>query len=422
MPIKTFVMGLLIWISSFPAFAANITEQEFKNILAEVEAIYSPVVAQLGARLLFVNNWSDDSVDSMALRMGATWQVHINGGLARHSAITLDGLALVACHEIGHHLAGDPRYAGLWSSVEGQSDYFAAAKCLRKLWTGKNNTGIFEDPKARIACRTLWSVATEQDLCVRVVMAGKSVSEFARAQAGTGTAASLDTPDLSNPTSVLEGFPSYQCRLDTFLRGALCNVSADSMTSVCSQPTNNRAACWFPGGGSQTPFPPVTPTPTPTPPVTPTPTPPVTPTPTPPVTPTPTPPVTPTPTPPVTPTPTPTPPAGVAKQPLLNGQYNFKTSLPSKAIIVQMDTGFFAKATHVLLEISKPNTPFANPNGTSRDPNALRTLIFPVGDSTYLIPRRDLNGQGAYELRILPIDASGVAVGRFSNPSQLVLE
>jgi hypothetical protein len=68
----------------------------------------------------------------------------VYGGLARHGEITPDGFALVLCHEIGHHLGGVPRYSGAngWASNEGQSDYFAATKCLRRAWQSDQNEDL----------------------------------------------------------------------------------------------------------------------------------------------------------------------------------------------------------------------------------------------------------------------------------------
>lgn len=87
-----------------------------------------------------------------------------------------------------------------------------------------------------------------------------------------------------------------------------------------------------------------------------------------------------------------------------------------------MDPGEFRGARKVLLEISKPDKPFANPNGTVRDPNSLRAKFYALDESTFLVPRKDLPSKGTYYLRLLATDSNGKAVGRFSNPSVLVLE
>ena len=50
--------------------------------------------------------------------------------------MTPDGFALVLCHELGHHLAGNPRVQA-WAANEGQSDYFSTQSCARELWSGE---------------------------------------------------------------------------------------------------------------------------------------------------------------------------------------------------------------------------------------------------------------------------------------------
>lgn len=85
--------------------------------------------------------------NASAQRMGSTWVVNMYGGLARHNEITIDGFALVLCHEIGHHLGGAPKYGGFntWGTNEGGSDYFATLKCLRRIFQNDDNTKAIEN-------------------------------------------------------------------------------------------------------------------------------------------------------------------------------------------------------------------------------------------------------------------------------------
>ena len=68
--------------------------------------------------------------------------VRVYGGTPRHKTMTLDGLTMIICHELGHHLGGGPRRSELypWSAAEGQSDYFAGSVCLKRLWDGDDHT------------------------------------------------------------------------------------------------------------------------------------------------------------------------------------------------------------------------------------------------------------------------------------------
>jgi hypothetical protein len=157
--------------------------------------------------------------------------VTLSGGMARHSELTPDGLRLILCHEIGHFMGGAPKALRgnsdrrSWSSVEGQADYFATAKCLRTLFAG--------DPEP---------ARTE-----RIIQAGESAARMFAAITGETRAPSVKTPDRSNVFRTLSVHPSAQCRLDTFVVGANCPIPAeaglddlDPMIGACARP-----ACWF---------------------------------------------------------------------------------------------------------------------------------------------------------------------------------
>ncbi len=398
--------NLWIGVNEPGAMGAGITEQQFTQILNEIENFYRPVAARAGARLQFTNNWSDGTVNAYADRQGGTWQVMMFGGLARHFAVTADALAVVGCHEVGHHLAGSPVYRGQWASVEGQSDYFATSKCLRQVWKGKNNKVSNEDPKARAVCALAWAGVEDQDLCVRAVMGGKSAAELGRAlSGGGGPAPAVDTPDTRAVSTVFESHPAYQCRMDTYMRGALCNVSEDQVTTACTQAISNRPGCWFPGGSIVNPLPNPGPNPNPTPRPPPQPTPAPTPFPTP------------------APQPPPDPGGNVATQPRLNGQTQLRTRNPDAPIYIQYDVSRFPNAASAFVEISKANQPFSNPNGITRDPNGLSgTTIRGRTGRLQILPRRQLPGWGRYYIRVIPVDSTGrSAVGRFSDSSELIL-
>jgi hypothetical protein len=122
----------------------GITEEAFNDAIDEVETIYAPIIAQMGAELSIERKWDDGTVNAYAMQSGKTWKVAMFGGLARHATITKDAMALVVCHEIGHHLGGAPKTAGFlglnrWASNEGQADYYANLKCLRKLFLSQLN-------------------------------------------------------------------------------------------------------------------------------------------------------------------------------------------------------------------------------------------------------------------------------------------
>lgn len=242
----------------------GITEQQFNDIITKVETLYAPVVANYGANLQVVRNWTDGTVNAYAQQVGKTWKISMFGGLARHETITEDGFALVVCHELGHHIGGAPRKTSAWSSSwasnEGQSDYFATLKCLRKVWNYDNNREIIrrmEVPRALAdACgrQHLWN--RDFSICVRGGMAGMSVSKLFQALRNATVEPKFETPDRNIVARTNDNHPDYQCRLDTYFQGALCEASMNEDVSPTSEVTGTchgslghnvglRPMCWF---------------------------------------------------------------------------------------------------------------------------------------------------------------------------------
>lgn len=242
----------------------GITEEQFNAVIDIYEEIYTPIVKEAGGNLEIARNWTDGTVNAYAQQIGSTWKVSMFGGLARHDTITQDGFALVVCHELGHHIGGAPRkvspWSSPWASNEGQADYFATLKCLRRAWQNDNNEAIvraMEVPAALTkSCGQshLWN--DDFFICVRGGMAGMSVSKLFQALRGATVEPKFDTPDPAVVTRTNDNHPAYQCRLDTYFQGALCeadwreDVSASSeVTATCHGSLGHtkgmRPLCWF---------------------------------------------------------------------------------------------------------------------------------------------------------------------------------
>lgn len=250
-----------LWISTSDKSISTITEDQFNSVIDSVESVYAPIVAQHGAKLEVVRNWTDGTVNAYAEQEGNLWKVQMFGGLARHKTITYDGMALVVCHETGHHLGGAPRYAGDdWASNEGQADYFATLKCLRRVWLNEDNAAAvrkMDVPAALTAgCEKQWKSEADRALCVRSGMAGLSVGNLFQALEWSMKPVKFDTPDPKEVTRTNDNHPASQCRLDTYFQGALCeksfneDVTADSeVTATCHGSTGQtvglRPRCWF---------------------------------------------------------------------------------------------------------------------------------------------------------------------------------
>lgn len=240
--------------------AAGLTEAQFNSVIDQVESIMTPYVTTAGGKLSVVRNWTDGTVNAYAEQNGADWSVQMFGGLARHKTITEEGFALVVCHEIGHHIGGAPKYnSDEWASNEGQSDYFATLKCLRRVWAQDDNAAIVSKmtvPAPLVdACAKQWSSDVDRALCARSGMAGDSVAKLFAAL-GWEKTPKFETPDMRVVTATNDAHPRTQCRLDTYFQGALCEVNVEDsvdakleVPGTCHGSTGHkiglRPLCWF---------------------------------------------------------------------------------------------------------------------------------------------------------------------------------
>lgn len=256
----------------------GLTEEQFNNIIDKVETVMAPIVSSKGGVLSVERAWKDGTVNAYANRSGNQWVVHMFGGLARHATVTEDGFALVMCHEIGHHIGGAPQKGGLavtsggwwggslpsgtrWASNEGQADYYATLKCLRRVYLNDDNTTLVAQmtvPKtlSKFCHSTFKNDKTDANICIRAAMSGLSIANlFAALRAGTA-APDFDKPDTNVVSTTYDNHPASQCRLDTYFQGAICDVdfntdvsNSDANVGTCSiangNKIGNRPLCWF---------------------------------------------------------------------------------------------------------------------------------------------------------------------------------
>jgi hypothetical protein len=216
-------------ISIWDKSSNGITEDKFLSIIKKVTDIYAPIVQSKGGNLVLNNEWSDDTVNALAIRNGDSWVINMYGGLARHKLTTEDGLALIVCHEIGHHIGGAPHKNFSWAASEGQADYFGAMKCLRRVFESDDNLSfvskITVEPLVTNQCSLVYKSADGLALCQRIAMAGKSLGSLLASL--TDNLVDFNRPDLTKVITSFEGHPAAQCRLDTFFQGILCDKSYD---------------------------------------------------------------------------------------------------------------------------------------------------------------------------------------------------
>ncbi len=252
----------------YPSYlkTSGLTREQYDAVIDKVVNYYAPVARKRGARLIAERLWESETVNAGTIRRneGKSWVLRLYGGFARHPAITPDGYMLVVCHELGHHIGGAPKkilQAGgrHWASTEGQSDYFATLKCMRRVLAKEDNEAVIETMEIpgtiRTECSKSFSDKAEAALCIRTSVAGISVGKV-NASIRRFPAPDIDVVDSSIVTTTQNGHPIPQCRLNTYFQGSLCTVSSVKPVSQVYEARNTchedlgytvglRPACWY---------------------------------------------------------------------------------------------------------------------------------------------------------------------------------
>lgn len=233
---------------------SGISEEDFNSIIREFEAIYTPMFKERGWNLKINNNWKSSIVNARAHRRGRTRFVTMFGGMARHKEMNKLGFALVVCHEIGHHIGGAPQAFGGMSN-EGQADYFASTKCMRRYLRKKDFKTNKTFSVAEEKCNKLFTNAQEVNHCILTAQGSMSLSRIFAVLQGVDMPM-FETPDTSIARRTNYKHPPAQCRLDTFFAGALCDNDIDTPFSgkdeaqgACYKASGDefgyRPHCWF---------------------------------------------------------------------------------------------------------------------------------------------------------------------------------
>ncbi len=228
----------------------GLTVEQYHEAIDKVLKTYTPIARKYGATIVMQRKWESETVNAGTYRedQGKRWIMNLYGGFARHPSITQDGYMLVVCHEIGHHIGGAPKKyyperGKIWASTEGQSDYFATLKCLRKVFRKDNNIEIVSQldvpENIRKECAISFSTEDEIALCTRTSMAGLSVAKVNADGRGLPVP-DLEVVDNNIVDSTTNNHPVPQCRLNTYYQGSICTIPS---TRSVSQVDEVRATC-----------------------------------------------------------------------------------------------------------------------------------------------------------------------------------
>ena len=262
----------------------SVDQETFFSILQAVQLVYAPIVAEHGGNLIIHPAWDVDEPNAFATRLndGKDWIVQVNGGIARASYMSADGLLLVACHEVGHHLGGAPyKSTSAWkAAAEGEADYFASLKCMRTVLSsfafGPRPEPVLPAVSSYIQtrCQALGGTTADFAICERTHLAAQHLGwtltglmNAPRIHAGLPPIPPTDltTPaKFVSPRTITAGYPEDQCRVDTYAAGSVCPVdvryeikTANTSFGACTSsgiaappsnfvfPTGARPSCWY---------------------------------------------------------------------------------------------------------------------------------------------------------------------------------
>lgn len=240
-------------------FNQGLSEEEFNQVIEAGSSVLGALVKKnLGKDLIIDKRWSDSTVEAFATRDEQNNAVVVmNGGLARHPLMTKEAFLLILCHEVGHHLGGAPKIlrgnSGLrgWSSAEGQADYFATSKCMPLFYKAGVDTKIFDTDEDAGEYKLALSKCRD-DACAKTTLAGLAASKFFASLVPGNIGPELNTFDKTKVSRTIYNHPNPQCRLDTYLSGANCDIGIelpfdikDPKIGACNQDKGARPACWF---------------------------------------------------------------------------------------------------------------------------------------------------------------------------------
>jgi hypothetical protein len=235
--------------------AGEVTEEDFNLAMDAAIEIYTPIFNNLGLNLTIQGDFFDETVNAYCSRNGNDVTVQMFGGLAKQPQMTLEGFALVICHELGHAVAGKPLYSNNdWASVEGQSDQFATAVCARKMFDPSSpiNYRILElmrrkNPKQPTNCASFKGI--DKQVCELALSGGLSLGSVL-ASLNDEPTPKYETPSKVVVKKTMEAHPDSQCRLDTYKVGALCNKTWNDSIIPSTKAQENavncdRPKCWY---------------------------------------------------------------------------------------------------------------------------------------------------------------------------------
>lgn len=196
-------------------------------------------------QIQFPIEWMEPYFAAFAKKENKIRQVHVWGGLVRMPTATLPIVLTAICHEIGHHMGGNPLQdqvkGGEWASAEGQADYFAARHCLPRTFYDHPHwfDSLEKDFKQINSTQIDLKKCLDNKYCRVSVLSGYQMFQ-SFSKLPHSMPEKIEFQLIAEPTtkSILQTYPPLQCRFETFFSGGYCLIDAKSKN--CQRPV-----CWY---------------------------------------------------------------------------------------------------------------------------------------------------------------------------------
>lgn len=240
----------------------SINEGEFNSVINNFMDAYYTIATDFNYSLIVIGSWKNIQVNAVTWRNSDKMFIEIYGGLARR--LSVDAINMVLCHEMGHQVGGWPLYTGdAWAAVEGQSDYYAAHVCAKKIFRTINfgdQAAHFRSTGQEALCDKRYNDYIDREVCYRTMAASLELAILL--SSGSGKLPSFNDRDATRVTRIMETHPRAQCRLDTYKAAALCpskwndryipRTEKMSARYLCTPKKKtwkdaSRPSCWFVG-------------------------------------------------------------------------------------------------------------------------------------------------------------------------------
>jgi len=232
---------------------STVTENSFKSIPYLVYSLHYQDLQKAKRTVEITHDWKKPFFSAWVYpgEKAEHYTVNFWGGLARIPGMNNEAHALTACHEFGHLLGGEPFIKlkdFLWSSSEGQSDYFASGICLKRyfalLHKAKPLTIPDNIPEVSFTqCRVTFAEDKDFLICLNISKAIEGFKHVLQHLTQYQKEVAIDSPNRSVvKTTIFNSYPEEQCRIDTLFQGSLCPEKDFPCTK---NQVGSRPSCWY---------------------------------------------------------------------------------------------------------------------------------------------------------------------------------